>query len=136
MNKSIPLPFGLQFAEQPINNDTIVPASVYDEDEDISVVVDKDGQRTPSVEYYRKMGTKTFTHVQEEATDDDEEFPSLVATKTATATEEESDSDDEHYFLILGTKTETFVQSEQSDEDPGIDTGTATKVAEEITDND
>lgn len=145
VNKSIPLPFGLQFAEQPVTNNIAVPISIYDEDEDISVVIDENGQRIPSVEYCGKVGTKTFTNVKAEETDEDQDSPGMVGTKTGTAVkEEEVDSDDDHFLFILGTKTETYVKSEQSDEDPGIDTGpksplstgTATKVAEEITDKD
>ncbi len=145
MNKSTPLPFGLQFAEQLIDNNIIVPASIYDEDEDISLVVDEAGQRIPSVEYYPKVGTKTFTNVQAEETDDDRESSQMIGTKTMTEVEEEtSDSDDNHFMPMLGTKTETFVQAENTDADPGIDTypkpplttGTATKVATESTDKD
>jgi len=145
LNKPTSLPFGLQFAEHPIAKNFIVPVPVYDENEDISVVVDENGQRIPSVEYHGKVGTKTVTAVQSEDTDDDQESLKMVGTETVTKVKEEaSDSDDDHFSLILGTKTETYVQSEQSDEDPGIDTrpkppittGTATKVAKEETDDD
>ncbi len=120
LNKSISLPFGLQFTERPTANSFIVP--VYDEDEDISVVIDENGRRIPSVVYFGNVGTKTFTKVHEES----------------------SDSDEDSFSLILSTKTETFVLSEQTDEDPGIDTtpkppivtGTATSVVAEETDSD
>ena len=144
MNKSSPLPFGLQFTEQPANNKLNFPSSVYDEEEDISIVLNERGQRIPAVSY-TKMGTKTMTHVDSEDTDDDDAFSNMSGTKTATAVEEEApDSDDDYFFLALSTKTETFVQSEGSDQDPSIDSGpkspintaTATKVAQEVTDND
>jgi len=143
MNKPTSLPFGLRFAEYPAAINFIIP--VYDEDEDISVVVDENGKRIPSVEYYGNAGTKTVTEVQSESTDDDQESMNMVLTKTATAVNEESsDSDEDQFSLFLSTKTYTFVQSEQTDEDPGLDTApkpplstnTATKVVNEETDND
>ena len=140
MNKSTSLLFGLQFAEYPTANNFTTP--LYDEDEDISVIINENGQKIPSVEYRRDVGTKTFTEVQEENTDDDQDTLQMVGTKTGSAVQEESsDSDEDHFTLALSTKTETFVQAEQTDEDPGIDTpplttGTATKVAREETDND
>lgn len=143
MNKRTPIPFGLHFAEHPTPTKYI--ASIYDEVEGISMVVDENGQKIPLVEYYGIMATKTFTKVQAEDTDEDQEALATVSTKTYTEVKEESsDSDDDHPSLILSTKTETFVQSEQTDDDPGIDTGpkpplstgTATKVAWEETDKD
>ena len=143
LNKPTSLPFGLQFIERPTANNFIVP--VYDEDEDISVVIDENGRRIPSVEYFGNAGTKTFTKVQDEGTDDDQESLKAVGTKTFTEVHEESSDSDEDYFsFTLSTKTETFVLSEQTDEDPGVDstpkqpiiTGTATSVFREETDSD
>jgi len=145
LNKPTSLPFGLQFAENPVTNVLITSATIYDEDQDISVVIDKNGQRIPSVENYKNLGTKTFTEVQAEATDDDQNVLNVLVTATKTAaTEESSDSDDNRFALILSTKTETLVAPEQTDEDPSLGiglkppltTGTATKVAVEETDKD
>jgi hypothetical protein len=143
MNKTTSLPFGLRFEEHPNVKDFIIP--LYDEDEDISVVIDENGRKIPSVEYYGNLGTRTATKVQNEGTDEDPGSSNMGGTRTLTEVKDESsDSDEDRFSLILGTRTETFVQSEQSDEDPGIDveprppltTRTATSVAREDTDKD
>jgi hypothetical protein len=143
MEKSTFIPFGLRFAEQPAEKAYTIPT--YDEEEDISVVIGEGGQKFPFVEYYPNISTKTATSVQEENTDEDQDYAKIVATGTATKVKEEvSDSDDEIFTAILGTKTDTFVQAEQTDEDPGVDSGpkppittkTFTNVAVEETDSD
>lgn len=143
MEKSTVMPFGLHFLEQPIDNVYISP--LYDEDEDISIVIDENGDKHPSVEYYSNTSTKTATSVQEENTDEDQDYAKIVNTTTATKVKEEiSDSDDEFFSPNLGTRTDSFVQAEQTDEDPGIDTGpkppvttkTFTHVSREETDSD
>jgi hypothetical protein len=143
LNKPTSLPFGLRFAERPTANNFIVPA--YDEDEDLSVVIDEKGRKISSVEYYGNLGTSTATKTQEEITDEDHDSFKLGGTKTFTHVNEEvSDSDDNHFSLILGTKTGSAVQSEQSDEDPSVDntpkspvtTKTFTNVVREETDSD
>ncbi|MGD0857294.1 MAG: hypothetical protein ABSA18_16095 [Dehalococcoidia bacterium] len=143
MEKPSSLPFGLRYEEHPVANDFV--SSIYDEDEDISVVIDENGQKIPSVEYRGNLGTKTLTRLQNESTDEDPGTSKLGGTRTITAVQSEStDFDDGQYSLALSTKTTTFVQAEQSDEDPGIDvvsrppltTRTATKVAREDTDQD
>jgi hypothetical protein len=143
MKKSSPTPFGFRYEEKPVANE--VDCSIYDEAEDISVVIDDNGQKIPSVEYRGSLGTRTLTKVQNESTDEDPDTPAGGGTRTITAVRSEStDFDDDRYLLALSTKTETFVQKEQSDQDPGIDvvtrppltTRTATKVAREDTDQD
>lgn len=141
MDKKSPLPFGLQFEENPIDKEFVIP--IYDENEDMSMVIDKHGQKIPFVEYCGNLGTKTATKVQNEGNDEDPD--SMDGTRTITRVKEESsDSDEDRYFHFLGTRTDTFVQSEQIDTDPGFDnesepslnTKTATSVSKEGTDED
>lgn len=143
MNRTTFLPFGLRFEEHPVAKEFTFP--IYDEDEDISVYIDEKGKKTPSVEYYGNLGTRTETRVQNEGTDEDPSLLKMSGTRTLTKIRDESsDSDDDSFSLFMGTKTETFVQAEQSDEDPGINTetrpplttSTATSVAMEDTDTD
>ena len=137
-------PFGLLFEEHPIATDFIIP--IYDEDEDISIIVDEGGHKKPYVEYFRNSGTKTLTKVANESIDEDRDSLKMGGTRTLTAvkSDDSSDSDEVAISLMLGTKTATFVQSEEADTDPGIDvvpkppltTRTVTAVAREDTDKD
>ncbi len=142
MNQAISIPFGLQFEEHPIAKNFTPP--IYDDEEDISVYIDRNGNKVPSVEYYGNLETTTLTKVQNESADEDPTLFSADGTRTLTEIQNESSDSDDSILLSLGTQTATFVQSEQTDEDPGIDTsprpplstGTATKVAKEDTDKD
>ncbi|SRR6266498_479562 len=140
MKESLAMPFGLLFEERPVVSNLIMP--IYDEDEDISIVVDENGHKIPSVEYRTGIGTKTATSTIED-TDDDEDALMVNGTRTVTETQAESADSDENVFLaMLATKTETFVQSEDSDKDPTFElrqpytTGTATKTSNEDSDTD
>jgi hypothetical protein len=140
MEKTVNIPFGLMYEEKPSSE--IVLHAMYDEEEDISVIIDPNGQKIPCVENSQYMGTSTATKAVETS---DEDPGTGTSTRTVTnVTRESSDSDEGRASLALGTRTETFVSAEQSDEDPGIDvisrppvkTGTATSVAKEETDSD
>lgn len=144
MKKTDSIPFGFQFIECPTASNFTSPT--YDEDEDLSVFINEKGQKIPSVEYYRGLGTKSMTKVQDESTDDDESSLRAAGTRTVTEVQEETtDSDDDQFSLFLNTKTATAVQSEESDDDPTffsdppkppLTTTTHTYVLSEETDSD
>ena len=145
MRKNNIRPFGLLFEEKPASNINIVEP-IYDEDNDISVVYDKSGNRFPFVEYFGITGTKTATKTMEEGSDDDEMMTANnTNTRTVTETQaEETDSDNAFYSAVLSTRTDTFDSSEQTDEDndsiyhsfPLINTKTFTRILNESTDDD
>ncbi len=122
MEKKRAMPFGLLF-EEPIVPSKEIVIPIYDEVEDISVVVDEDGVKRPFVEWSGNLGTKTLTHVESESTDDDEDLSrSFLGTKTLTAVEaEQTDEDDDIETIVnysmLGTKTATKSAGEESDDD-------------------
>ena len=137
------IPFGLRFEENFAETDYIVP--IYDEDQDISVILDEKGCKIPYVEYYGAIGTKTLTKVQSESSDEDQNSSVAGGTRTVTESSKEStDSDTDSFVVSLGTRTETFVRSEQSDQDPStqfeprppLTTRTATKTVSEGTETD
>ncbi len=142
MNKNDVTPFGLLFEEQVIPTGEIA-TPVYDEDENISVIIDERGNKTPYVESNSNFGTLTITRIKEESTDDDEPQNAL-GTRTLTEVKEEDSDVDDMVNLFLGTKTTTSVKSEQTDNDPNeihyelpiMSTITATKAANEDTDFD
>lgn len=115
MNHTSPLPFGLRYEERPYAKDFTLPT--YDEDEDISVYIDANGQKTPSVECYGSLGTKTETKVVSEGTDEDPSFLKMGGTRTLTEVQNESADSDDTFLSALTTRTGTFVEDEQSDSD-------------------
>jgi hypothetical protein len=144
MSKKNPTPFGLLF-EEPTNPVLEVVSPLYDETEDITVILDDQGNKIPYVEWYGLVGTKTTTRIAAEGADDDDDGPQTLGTRTLTEVKKEGSSDfDDMSYLFMGTKTSTSVSSEQADEDrdddvrssPKLYTMTATKTAGEGTDND
>ena len=110
MNKTMATPFGLRFEERPTAADFIIP--IYDEEEDISVVVDNAGHKIPYVEYYENLGTKTFTKVANKKPAGISNSLKMSGTRTLTEVQaKSSDSDDSSFSFTLSTKTQTFVQS-------------------------
>jgi hypothetical protein len=138
MNKNIPRPFGLRYEEQPTAENITIP--LYDEEEDISIIIDEKGQKVPAVEFPQNMGTTTAT----KAVENSDEDPNISTRTVTRISNESSDYDDKQFALTLGTRTDTFVATEQTDEDPGaevvsrpsITTKTATSVIKEVTDSD
>ena len=136
-------PFGLLF-EEPANSVLEVMSPVYDETEDISVIIDDRGNKIPYVEWHGSVGTKTDTGIARVGTDEDNEAPKTLGTRTLTEVKKEEADFDDMSYLFMGTKTLTSVSSEQADEDRGDDirslpklhTMTATKTAGEGTDDD
>jgi hypothetical protein len=143
MDKKDVKPFGLLFEEPVVPNlEIIIPT--YDESEDISVIIDEHGNKTPYVEWNCNLGTKTMTKVAGESTDDDD-GPKTLGTRTETFVSEEASSDiDDTANLFLGTKTSSIVDIEKTDDDnsemqynlPILGTKTATKTFGEGTDDD
>jgi len=142
MDKNNVIPFGLLFEE------TMIPilenvSAVYDESEDINVIIDEDGNKTPYVEWKGNMGTKTETRIRGESMDDDEP-PNPLGTHTITEVKIESSDIDDMVNLFLGTKTITAVKAEETDDDPSemnysrkiLGTKTLTKEHGEGTDDD
>lgn len=142
MNKKVQLPFGLQFEEYPVPVEFTPP--IYDEDEELSFYIDENGRKVPAVEWRGNVGTKTFTHVEAENTDEDRDLINRASTGTATKIQEESSDSDSSVFLALSTQTETFVQSEQTDNDSSAEsrqylaasTKTSTAFQDESNDED
>ena len=139
-----PIPFGLLF-EEPTKPAIEMISPLYDEAEDITVIIDDRGNKIPYVEWYGLVGTKTDTRIAAESADDDDDGPRTLGTRTLTEVKKEDASDfDDMGYLFMGTKTSTSVSSEQTDEDrdddirssPKLHTMTATKTAGEGTDND
>jgi len=139
MKNAVNTPFGLMYEEQP-SSETVIDTIYYDEEDDISVIIDQYGQKSPFVELSQYMGTSTATKAVETSDED----PSTGTRTVTNTTRESTDSDEGRLSLALGTRTDTFVATEQSDEDPGseitskppVKTGTATSVAKEETDSD
>ena len=144
MNMKNPIPFGLLF-EEPTKPAIEMVSPLYDEAEDIAVIIDNRGSKIPYVEWYGLVGTKTDTRIAAEGADDDDDDLRTLGTRTLTEVKKEDASDfDDMSYLFMGTKTSTSVSSEQADEDrdddirssPKLHTMTATKTAGEGTDND
>lgn len=119
MKYTTSLPFGLLFEEESVDSPNSIIHPLYDEDQDVSVWIDKEGNRIPFVEHLGVLSTKTATKTSSEGSDDDETLQFATSTRTITEeNNEESDSDEDlNYSINLRTTTMTFDQSEQSDED-------------------
>ena len=96
MNNSNSKLFGLNFEEKIIDRDSIIFPSfcspVYDEELNISVYIDENGNKMPCVELEKFVSTKTRTRVSRENSDPDADM------------------------ILSGPKTRTYVDQEDSDE--------------------
>lgn len=150
--KQTNIPFGLLFEEAaPEPRGLIVPT--YDEEADLSYVVDSAGHRIPYVEFTAAIGTETHTRIASESVDEDENRLGFLGTETATkvrieATDRDPEGNKPRPIVSLGTESVTLIQSESTDTDPEDDrtspsirrplvgTDTFTEVKREATDKD
>jgi hypothetical protein len=149
------VPFGLLFEESaPQPRNQVEPT--YDEETDISYVIDSEKRKIPYVECGSFTGTNTATKVYRETTDtdpgEDQTRFSVEGTTTVTRIKQEStdtDPENDHscFFGALATESVTLVQAEATDTDPENDcvrpskvpfggTDTLTEVKKENTDRD
>lgn len=147
------LPFILLFEEPaPEPKSSLEP--IYDEATGISYIKDAKGLLVPFVQIPSIEGTETFTRIEKESNDSDQQPTQIVlSTSTATAVKgEETDADpdgsEDSSTWPFGTSTETFVVEETTDSDDEdqsaaiararvlLATETATKANGEISDPD
>lgn len=142
-NMNTDIPFGMLFEEKVPNLNYKLPEPIYDSEQNLSVILNKQGNLVPFVENMSAvLGTETATKVRAEGTDQDREICSSLGTRTISEVRTEpTDSDDEKLNASFHAVTTTRVKVETSDSNEDrawafMGTETFTHVRQEQSDSD